>query len=253
MSVARPIRKVAGNYRHAFRYFLRQWRSLTVLVALCFVASALAVVQPWPLMLLVDTALGRENPPGWLAALGLGSSAALIVIAAGGAFLAMGLNAVVEVANAYGWARAGQRMVYDLAADVYDKLQARSLAHMNERAIGDSLNRLFGDSWSLYTISHTLLTGPLQHGLAIVAVGMGAWNTESTLPLIAVGAVPAATILAYVLARWLKRLARDEARLTSELMSFVQQTLSAIPLIQTYRATPHTQKVYGGFAVRGVD
>jgi len=35
-------------------------------------------------------------------------------------------------------------------------------------------------------------------------------------------------------------------------MAFVQQTLSVIPLIQTFSATPHTQKVYRGFADRGV-
>ena len=36
-------------------------------------------------------------------------------------------------------------------------------------------------------------------------------------------------------------------------MAFVQQTLSVIPLIQTFSATSHTQKVYRGLADRGVD
>ena len=45
---------------------LRQWRSLALLVVLCFVASGLAVVQPWPLKLLVDTAFGSQTPPEWL-------------------------------------------------------------------------------------------------------------------------------------------------------------------------------------------
>ena len=153
----------------------------------------------------------------------------------------------------YGWMRAGQRMVYDVAADLYDKLQARSLAHRHDRPLGDSLNRLFGDSWSLYTISYTLLTVPLQHGLTIVAIGVVAWNTDPTLTLIAVGVVPVATIASYVLAQWLRRLALNEARLTSEIMAFVQQTLSVIPLIQTFSATSHTQKVYRGLAERGVD
>lgn len=247
-----------ADYRHASRYFLRQWRSLVALVVLCFVASGLAVVQPWPLKLLVDTVLDSETPPAWLGALGLTgsderSAAALIVIAATGSFLAYGLTSLVEVAMTYGWMRAGQRMVYDLAADLYDKLQARSLAHRHERALGDSLNRLFGDSWSLYTISYTLLTIPLQHSVTIVAIGVVAWHTDPTLTLIAIGVAPVATILSYVLAHWLRQLALNEARLTSEIMAFVQQTLSVIPLIQTFSATPHTQRVYGRLAGRGVD
>src|SRR5512134_3589564 len=120
---------VPGDYRHASRYVLRQWRSLGLLVALCFVASGLAVVQPWPLKLLVDTAFGGGSPPAWLGALGITGSdersvaAALVVIAATGSFLAYGLTSLVELAMTYGWMRAGQRMVYDLAADLYDKLQ----------------------------------------------------------------------------------------------------------------------------------
>ena len=253
------VRSAARDYRHAFHYIGRQWRSLAVLVTLCFVASALAVVQPWPLKLLVDTVFGTEETPAWLGLLGLDGAdptsiaAALVVIAAVASFLAYGLNTLVETATTYGWMRAGQRMVYDVAADLYDKLQARSLAHRHERALGDSLNRLFGDSWSLYTISYTLLTVPLQHSATIIAIGLVAWHTDPMLTLIAVGIMPVATIFSYLLAQWLRRLALNEARLTSEIMAFVQQTLSAIPLVQAFSATSYTQKVYARFAVRGVD
>ncbi len=244
--------ELAADYRHASRYFLRQWRSLAVLVALCLVASGVAVVQPWPLKLLVDTAFGSQTPPQWLGLAG-NDAGALIVVAAIASFFAYGLTSLVEVATTYGWMRAGQRMVYDVAADLYDKLQARSLAHRHERPLGDALNRLFGDSWSLYTISYTLLTVPLQHGLTVVAIGIVAWNTEPTLTMIAVGVVPVATVASYILAQWLRGLALNEARLTSEIMAFVQQTLSVIPLIQTLSATSHTRKVYRGLAERGVD
>jgi ATP-binding cassette, subfamily B, bacterial len=252
MSGRRTDSGLAADYRHASRYFLRQWQSLAALVGLGVLLSGIAVLQPWPLQLLIDTLLRSQGPPLWIERLGISDPAALIVIAAIATFFALGLNAIAEVAMNYGWTRAGQRMVYDLAADLYDKLQARSLAHRHEWAVGDSLNRLFGDSWSLYTIAHTVLMIPLQHVVTIVAIGWIAWRTDETLTLIAVGVVPAATVLSYILAYRLRRLARDDASLTSELMSFVQQTLAAIPLIQTYWATPHTQKVYAGLADRGV-
>jgi ATP-binding cassette subfamily B protein/subfamily B ATP-binding cassette protein MsbA len=248
----KPPTHLAADYRHASRYFLRQWRSLAILTALCFAASGLAVVQPWPLKLLVDTAFGSQTPPAWLGLAG-NDAGALIVVSAIACFLAYGLTSLVEVGTTYGWMRTGQRMVYDVAADLYDKLQARSLAHRHERPLGDALNRLFGDSWSLYGIAYTLMTVPLQHGLTVVAIAIVAWNTEPTLTLIAVGVVPVATVVSYVLAQWLKTLALNEARLTSEIMAFVQQTLSVIPLIQTFSATSHTQKVYSGLAERGVD
>jgi len=258
MPAKSSLEMLIGDYRHACKYFLRQWRGLAFLVVLCFLASGLAVLQPWPLKLLVD-AFASATPPPWIGSLGLSGSDAkrdaglLIVIAAVGSFLVYGLSSLVEVALSYGWMRSGQRMVYDLAADLYSKLQQRSLAHDDERALGDSLNRLFGDSWSLYTISYTLLTVPLQHVVTIAAISFVAWQIDPTLTLIAVGIVPLATVLSYALAQRLRRLSREEARLTSEIMAFVQQTLSVIPLIQTFAVARHTQKIYRGLADRGVD
>jgi ATP-binding cassette subfamily B protein len=244
-----------GDYRHACKYFLSQWRGLAFLVVLCFLASGLAVLQPWPLKLLVDAVFNSGTPPAWISSLGIPGSDArpLIVIAAIGSFLVYGLSSLVEVALSYGWMRSGQRMVYDLAADLYAKLQQRSLAHDDEQTLGDSLNRLFGDSWSLYTISYTLLTVPLQHVVTIAAISFVAWQIDPTLTLIAVGVVPLGTVLSYTLAQRLRRLSREEAKLTSQIMAFVQQTLSVIPLIQTFAAARHTQKIYRGLADRAVD
>src|SRR5262249_34931055 len=118
--------------------------------------------------------------------------------------------------------------------------------------LGDSLNRLFGDSWSLYTISYALLTVPLQHLMTIAVIGFVAWGIDDALTLIALGVVPVATVISYLLAGKLRRLARDEARLTSEIMAFVQQTLSVIPLIQTFAAESQTEQIYRGLASRGV-
>src|SRR5882672_8808149 len=206
-----------GDYGHACKYFLRQWRGLAFLVVLCFLASGLAVLQPWPLKLLVDTVFTPGMPPTWISSLGAQGSDArlLIVIAAIGSFLVYGLSSLVDVVSSYGWMRSGQRMVYDLAGDLYGKLQRRSLAHDNEQALGDSLNRLFGDSWSLYTIAYTLLAVPLQHVVTIAAISFVAWQIDSTLTLIAVGIVPLATVVSYALAQRLRRLSREEAKLTS--------------------------------------
>src|ERR1700704_3228666 len=93
-----------GDYRRACKYFLRQWRGLAFLVLLCFLASGLAVLQPWPLKLLVDALYAPATPPPWIGALGLPGSDAkrdaglLIVIAAVGSFLVYGLSSLVEVA-----------------------------------------------------------------------------------------------------------------------------------------------------------
>jgi ATP-binding cassette subfamily B protein/subfamily B ATP-binding cassette protein MsbA len=245
---------VSRDYLRAGSYFFRHARSIGFLVVLGLLASGLAVLQPWPLKLLIDTVLGGK-PDAWMRWAGIDPkqhAELLIIIATIAAFLAYALASIVEMVLSYGWMKAGQKMVYDVAADLYAKLQQRSLAHHQERTLGDSLNRLFGDSWSLYTISYTLLTVPLQHALTIAIVGIIAWQIDPTLTLIALGAVPVATVVSYVLAQMLRRLSWQEARLTSEIMTFVQQTLSVIPLVQTFAAASRTQKIYRAFAQRSV-
>src|SRR5262249_31549560 len=182
------------------------------------------------LKLLVDTVSGTGKPPSWIASSGLlGADSArnaglLIFIAAFGALLCYGVGSLVDAVLSYGWMKTGQRLVYDVAGDLYAKLQQRSLVHHNEKSLGDSLTRLFGDSLARFTISYALLTVPLQHLMTIFVIGIVAWRIDATLTLIALGVVPAATVFSYILAGKLRRLARDEARLTSEIMAFVQQT-----------------------------
>lgn len=249
-----PLAVVIRDYLRAGSYFGRHARSIAFLVTLGLLASGLAVLQPWPLKLLIDTILGGD-PDAWMRWAGIEPkqhAELLIIIASLAAFLAYASASLVEMVLSYGWMKAGQKMVYDVAADLYGKLQQRSLAHQQERALGDSLNRLFGDSWSLYTISYTLLTVPLQHVLTIVVVGVIAWQLDSSLALIALGAVPVATVVSYGLAQMLRRISWQETKLNSEIMTFVQQTLSVIPLVQTFGATARTQKIYRGFAERSV-
>ena len=246
------------DYGHASRYVLRQWPGIVILIALCFIASGLAVLQPWPLKILVDTVFGSGKPPTWLGFLGWPDSdiqrntPILIVAAAVASFFTYASISIVEMALGYGWTKLGQRLVYELAADLYERLQARSLSRHDKHPVGDSLNRLFGDSWSLYTLSYTLVTVPLQHVVTIATITLVAWATDPTLTLIAVGVVPIATMLSYILAQWLRQLARNETILTSDIMAFVQQTLSVIPLIQTFSAFSYTQQIFRGMTERGV-
>ena len=245
------------DYHRASRYGLRQWPQLAGLTALSLFASGFAVMQPWPLKFLIDDAFGTAPLPDWIAALisapsGEKPVGILIVVAAFASFLVAGLASLAEVSLAYGWLKAGQRMVYDLAADLYDKIQQRSLAQHQQHRLGDSLNRLFTDSWSLYTIAYAALTVPLQHLTTIVAIAFVAWRMDPSLTVIAFAVIPAATAIAYLLAQRVRRFAREEARTLSDIMAFVQQTLSAIPLIQAFMAVPHTTSVFQRLADRNV-
>src|SRR5215475_558200 len=103
-------------------------------------------------------------------------------------------------------------MVYELSAALFEKLQRLSFAFHVRRPIGDSLSRLLQDTWSIYTLASSVMS-PLQSSLALA---------------------PALGVLSVIFGPRIKRRALETREAESRLMSFVHQTLEAIPVVQAF-------------------
>jgi ABC-type multidrug transport system fused ATPase/permease subunit len=111
---------------------------------------ALTVLKPWPMVLLVDHVLRAEPVTGWLApaiyalpgadhAIGLAAwsiSATLVIFA---------LEWACALGARYANVSLGQRITYEVAADLLRRLQQLSLLSHKLRSIGDSLRRVTSD------------------------------------------------------------------------------------------------------------
>ena len=69
-------------------------------------------------------------------------------------------------------------MVYDLAGDLFARLQRLSLLFHGKTPVGDSLSRLSGDTWCVYTVVEGMLVAPIQHVLTLALVGTVAWRLD---------------------------------------------------------------------------
>jgi ATP-binding cassette subfamily B protein len=229
------------RYAHLVRYSLRQWRSLSLVVVgtIGFVVTAAA--QPWPLKVLVDNALGGEAVPGALRRLldvfGAEPTPAVLVVSAGVASLLLFvLNALLNVLVQWGWTVAGQRMVYDLASDLFHKLQRLSLLFHGRREVGDSLSRLSGDTYAVYTLTDSLLITPIHQLLTLATVGYAAWLLDPQLALVTMAAGPVMTVTSRYFGRQLKQRARWNREARARLLGFVHQTLTSMPIVHAYSA-----------------
>ena len=140
-----------GRYRRLIRYPLRQWPTLLRILGLTAATSAITVLQPWPIKLLVDYALGSNALPAPLRSIleGFSLSPTPTVLVLTAALVSLGLfalNSAIDVGLSWAWTSAGQRMVYDLATDLFHRLQRLSLLFHSRRTVGDSLSRLTGDT-----------------------------------------------------------------------------------------------------------
>jgi ATP-binding cassette subfamily B protein/subfamily B ATP-binding cassette protein MsbA len=221
---------------------------LAIFVLSCAMAGV-AVLSPWPLKLLVDCALGGDPTPAWvtriLSTFGLPhTGAALVAFAAVASLLIFLLSSTADAGLAFGWTSAGQRMVYDLAGDLFARLQRLSLLFHGKTPVGDSLSRLSGDAWCVYTVCEGVLVAPVQHLITLALVGVVAWRLDPKLAGVAFAVAPILGASAYFFGRRLRRATKVNREAQARLASFVHTTLGAIPLVQAFGAERRNVETY---------
>ena len=136
---------------------------------LLLLGSSIALLQPWPLKLVVDSVLGSHDAPTAIADLtNLVSQHAppgltdqkfvLLLLLCTGILLIQLLMGGLTVLSTYILIAIGLRMVFKLRCRLFDHLQRLSLAFHDTTKVGDSLYRV---TWVTYCVqaSCSLLTG----------------------------------------------------------------------------------------------
>lgn len=222
-------------------------------MAVSCAVSVAAAMQPWPLKILIDYALDAKSVPAvlssFLEAFSLKSTPTVLIMASALAGLGLFiLNSALEAALTFAWAIAGQRMIYHLAAELFHHLQRASLLFHERRSVGDSLSRLTQDSWCAYTATEALLVAPAQHLLTLAAIGIVAWQMNPTLTLYSLAMTPVLAGIAVHFGRRLKKRERRHRETHSRLMAFVQQTLTAMPIVQAFATETRNQHRFQGLS-----
>jgi ABC-type multidrug transport system fused ATPase/permease subunit len=97
-----------AKFRRLAVYALPHWRLLAAILLLTGGSVALGVLQPWPLKVLVDNALGSLPLPPALAALSQVGTGGLILLVAGAYLALFAISSGLDAVLSYAWTRAGQ-------------------------------------------------------------------------------------------------------------------------------------------------
>jgi len=226
------------RYTPLIPFFKRQWAKFVLIFVVTVMVCGVTALEPLPLKLLVDHALGNSRPPAFLlqafAILDVRPTPAVLILAAAVASLGLFLlNSAVDAYLSWAWMSAGQRMVYDLSAALFHKLQRLSFSFHVRQPVGDSLGRLMQDSWSIYSLASGVMS-PLQAVLTLLTIGAIAYRLQLELAILCLIAAPALAVTSVIFGRKIKRRAQVRREAESRLMSFVHQTLEAIPVVQAF-------------------
>ncbi|MDQ3959681.1 MAG: ABC transporter transmembrane domain-containing protein, partial [Pseudomonadota bacterium] len=250
-------KSTAYKYRRLMPYALPQWSVVLLLTVLTVVMSAIPALQPWPLKILVDYALGDGEAPTlvrrFLEAVSVNETALVLIVAAFLCSLALfALETMLDFGFNQVWAAVSRRMVHELAADLFHHLQRHSLRFHNRRSVGDLLSRLTEDTWCVQSLTQNLLLSPAQHLLTLSAIGVVAWQLDPELAVLAVIVAPVLGGSALYFGPRLKKGARLNREAKARLLSFVHQTLTVIPIIQAFSTERRNRKHFQSLAAHAV-
>jgi ABC-type multidrug transport system fused ATPase/permease subunit len=228
-----------------------------VLALATLLATGAALLEPWPLQIVVDHVLGGQplaGVPGRGAALlpGTDTPPGILIWAVLGGLVIFSVRSALNVVLTLGTILVGQRMVLELAHDLFAAIQRRSLLFHTRQPVGDSLARVNEDSWCLHTVAQDLFLEPtrvLISGGGMLAVMA---RVDPSLTMLSVVVVPFMAISSVVAGRRLRGLARLRQDTEAHLKEHVHQTLSGVAVVQGFAQEDRQRWRFQDYAAEAV-
>jgi len=227
------------QYVFLFKYVLRHWRGRLLILVVTLLTGAFGLLQPWPMKILVDNVLGKKQlSPGLHGLIGIlpGASTPLgllpWVVLAG--LIVFGGNSLMDLVLNRAWIQVSQAMVYDLGSDLFAHVQRQSLLFHSRNPVGDSMSRITGDSWAVFTVVETLLFGPLTALITLTGIIVVMVHLNVGLTFVSLGAAVLSSVIPLFTRRRMRQAARAQRDVQSQLQSHVQRVLSGVAIVQAF-------------------
>jgi len=179
------------------RFMPGETKLVLVGFVLVLAASAMALLQPWPLKLVLDCVIGRAPLPVMISqavqamGLNLDSRMSLLMLLCLGLLVIELLLGVFNVISAYLLNSVALRLVFKLRCALFDHVQRLSLAFHDSTAVGDSLYRITWDSYSIQAIFSEGLVPGLTSAATLLGIASVMLSRDWRLALAAVSvAIP---------------------------------------------------------------
>jgi ATP-binding cassette subfamily B protein/subfamily B ATP-binding cassette protein MsbA len=208
------------------------WPSFFLALGQVFLISALELLKPWPLKIIIDNILGNTPLPfgfhlDW-------SAETLLVLVCTGLVLVYILVGGLRVLNDYTTIRIGQGMVNDLRRDLYSRIQRLSLSFHTRQQVGDLMYRITADTLGIQTLTMNGFFSVLSAVVLLAGMFVVMLSLNLHLTLLALLVCPALLCTSALLNKRMSSAAVHARSKESLVFSLVQRTLSGIRVIQAF-------------------
>lgn len=221
------------------------WASMTVALGAAGGEATAALLEPWPLKIVLDYLLQARPLPGWMMPvvgwIGDGRLAILNVAVIAVAAIAVA-GAVSGYLNAYLTTNVGQRVMHDLRRTLYHHIHRLSLAEHDEKRTGDLIGRVTSDIESIQDFVTAALLGIVTSALTLVGILGVMLYLNWRFTLISLSVAPVLFLVVYIFTRRIKKASRNVRKKESELLSMVQEVFSSIRVVKAFAREDYEER-----------
>ncbi len=198
--------------------------------------AGVLVLLPWPLKFVVNSVILHKRPPHWLrqALPFLQDHPMLLLNLLGASMLALAtVDSLLDYLGGRLFLAAGQRAVFAVRQELFGHLARLPLAFHRRRRSGELMSRLGEDVVRINDIVTVPGTSLLPHLLTLGGIIAVMLLVDWRYALLAMSSLP---LLVFVTRRWswlLRRRFRVVRSSDGDLWAMAQETLGALPLVQT--------------------
>jgi ATP-binding cassette subfamily B protein len=219
----RDQRALFDGYRRALRFIVPYWPRLVFVLLAGIAATAFGLLQPYLSKLLIDDALAKRN---W----------SMLLVVSGLMFAVTVLGFVLNIFSSYQYVRVSACVLFDMRLALYRHLQTLSPRFWAGRKLGDVVSRINNDIAEVQRVSADSLLSVLSNVVFLIGSAAIMIALSPRLFLVSLAAVPAGV---WALQHYQHRLAarvRAVRERSSDIGSFLLETLLGIRLVVSARA-----------------
>lgn len=243
-----------NNLFRALQFFRPDLGRVSFAFGLLILSTGANLLKPWPLALIVDNVLGGKPFPPWFVGasdwdknvLLLSLSGAILLFHASQGALSAWHNYLSITVGLHGLARVRNQVFY--------WLQRLSLRFHQSSNLGDVIYRASWDTYAFQTLFQQGLFTFAQASLALVLMMIVMWRLNVSLTLASLATIPMLLFTMKIFGREMKTRSLAAHRADSQVTSLIQQSMVALPLIQSYTREEDEQKRFArqaGTALEG--
>ena len=232
-------------------------KALTIALFAVLAETFTAVIEPWPIKIVVDNLLQAKKLPVWLGGFvsgmfGQDKLAILNFAVAAVAAIAV-VGAISSYVEGYMTTSVSKWVAHDLRRTLYNHIQRLSLTEYDETHVGDLITRVTSDIEAVENFIGSALLGMLINALTLVGMIGVMFYINWRFTLIALSVAPVLFLVVFSFTRRIKKASRAVRKKESELVSVVEEVLTSIRVVKAFAREDYEERRFESQSLENVE